>query len=112
MSISGFMITSVIVKIIFCLLLQEYVKGISKTGMQSNYGLEGQINACWTHKMTRTEIEQIRAAGFLISVIHGRHDIVAQIRHAKRLAEKLHPFARMVDLHGGHLVSHERTNEV
>ncbi|KMT15996.1 hypothetical protein BVRB_3g051780 isoform B [Beta vulgaris subsp. vulgaris] len=94
------------------ILYQEYVKGISKTGMQSNYGLEGQINACWTHKMTRTEIEQIRAAGFLISVIHGRHDIVAQIRHAKRLAEKLHPFARMVDLHGGHLVSHERTNEV
>ena len=53
--------------------LQQYVKGISKTGMQSNHGFEGQINACWTHKMTWEEIEQIRSAGFLISVIHGRY---------------------------------------
>lgn len=52
--------------------LQEYVKGISATGMQSNYGFEGQVNACWTHKVTRTEIELIRSAGFLVSVIHGR----------------------------------------
>lgn len=52
--------------------LQEYVKGISATGMQSNHGFEGQINACWTHKMTRKEIELIRSAGFLVSVIHGR----------------------------------------
>ncbi|CAO2821325.1 unnamed protein product [Amaranthus hypochondriacus] len=94
------------------ILYQEYVKGISKTGMQSNHGFEGQINACWTHKVTKTDIERIRSAGILISVIHGRHDIIAQISHAKRLAEKLHPFARMMDLHGGHLVSHERTNEV
>lgn len=94
------------------ILHQEYVKGISKTGMQSNHGFEGQINACWTHTLTRTEIERIRSAGLLISVIHGRHDIVAQISHAKRLAEKLHPYARMVELHGGHLVSHERTTEV
>ncbi|KAL5128486.1 hypothetical protein HKD37_14G040726 [Glycine soja] len=41
-----------------------------------------------------------------------RHDIIAQIYYAKRLAEKLHPVARMVDLHGGHLVSHERSEEV
>uniref|UniRef100_A0A7C8YKZ8 Carboxylesterase n=1 Tax=Opuntia streptacantha TaxID=393608 RepID=A0A7C8YKZ8_OPUST len=94
------------------ILYQEYVKGLSKSGMQSNHGFEGQINACWNHKMTRTEIEKIRSAGFLISVIHGRNDIVAQICHAKRLAEKLHPCAKMVDLCGGHLVSHERTNEV
>ncbi|KAJ8435199.1 hypothetical protein Cgig2_028385 [Carnegiea gigantea] len=94
------------------ILYQEYVKGLSKSGMQSSHGLEGQINACWNHKMTRTEIEKIRSAGFLISVIHGRNDIVAQLCHAKRLAEKLHPYAKMVDLHGGHLVSHERTNEV
>ncbi|KAF2291905.1 hypothetical protein GH714_036069 [Hevea brasiliensis] len=91
---------------------KEYVKGISSTGMQSNYGFEGQINACWTHKMTQMEIEVIRSAGFLVSVIHGRHDIIAQIYYAKRLAEKLQPVARMIDLHGGHLVSHERTKEV
>uniref|UniRef100_A0A803R265 AB hydrolase-1 domain-containing protein n=1 Tax=Cannabis sativa TaxID=3483 RepID=A0A803R265_CANSA len=94
------------------ILYQEYVKGISATGMQSNYGFEGQVNACWTHKVTRTEIELIRSAGFLVSVIHGRHDVIAQIYHARRLAEKLYPVARMVDLHGGHLVSHERTEEV
>lgn len=94
------------------ILYQQYVKGISKTGMQSNHGFEGQINACWTHKMTWEEIEQIRSAGFLISVIHGRQDIVAQMSHARRLAKQLYPFARMVELHGGHLVSHERTEEV
>ena len=54
-------------------LMQEYVKGISSTGMQSNHGFEGQINACWTHKMTKAELELIRTAGFLISVIHGRY---------------------------------------
>ncbi|KAL9337268.1 hypothetical protein Peur_069037 [Populus x canadensis] len=94
------------------ILYQEYVKGISSTGMQSSYGFDGQVNACWTHKMTRTETELIRSAGFLVSVIHGRHDIIAPIYYAKRLAEKLQPVARMVDLHGGHLVSHERTKEV
>lgn len=41
-----------------------------------------------------------------------RHDVIAQIHHAERLAAKLNPVARMVDLHGGHLVSHERTEEV
>ncbi|XP_042036670.1 putative aminoacrylate hydrolase RutD [Salvia splendens] len=94
------------------ILYQEYVKGISSTGMQSKYGFDGQINACWTHKMSRKEIESIRMAGFPISVIHGRHDIIAQLCHAKRLAERLYPSARMVELNGGHLVSHERTEEV
>ncbi|KAK7293896.1 hypothetical protein RJT34_16773 [Clitoria ternatea] len=93
-------------------LYQQYVKGISTTGMQSNYGFDGQLNACWTHKMTESEFEVIKSAGFLVSVIHGRHDIIAQIYYAKRLAQKLHPAARMVDLHGGHLVSHERPEEV
>ncbi|KAJ4953417.1 hypothetical protein NE237_030249 [Protea cynaroides] len=94
------------------ILYQEYVKGISSTGMQSNYGFEGQINACWTHKMTPKEVEGIQSAGLPISVIHGRHDIIAQIYHARKLAEKLQPMARMIDLHGGHLVSHERPEEV
>ncbi|KAK6926030.1 Alpha/beta hydrolase fold-1, partial [Dillenia turbinata] len=94
------------------ILHKEYVKGITSSGMQSSYGFEGQMNACWTHKMTQPEIERMRAAGFLISVIHGRYDIIAQIYYARRLAERLYPFCRMVDLHGGHLVSHERTQEV
>ncbi|KAG1346429.1 putative aminoacrylate hydrolase RutD [Cocos nucifera] len=91
---------------------QEYVKAISSTGMQSNSGFEGQINACWTHKMKPKELDTIRSSGFLVSVIHGRDDIIAQLNHAKRLAEKLQPAARMVELHGGHLVSHERPEEV
>ncbi|KAG6655182.1 putative aminoacrylate hydrolase RutD isoform X2 [Carya illinoinensis] len=94
------------------ILYQEYVRCISATGMQSNNGFEGQVNACWTHKMTRLEIERIHSAGFLVSVIHGRHDIIAQLYYARRLAEKLQPAARMIELHGGHLVSHERTEEV
>ncbi|XP_062232024.1 uncharacterized protein LOC133929325 isoform X3 [Phragmites australis] len=94
------------------ILYQEYVKGISSTGMQSNCGFEGQVSACWTHKMTTKELDTIRSAGFLISVIHGRYDIIAQLCHARRLAERLLPAARMVELHGAHLVSHERPNEV
>ncbi|KAI3800230.1 hypothetical protein L1987_35541 [Smallanthus sonchifolius] len=94
------------------ILYQEYVKGISATGMQSNYGFDGQIHACWTHKVSKPELEAIRAQGFLISIIHGRHDVIAQISHAQRLAKKLYPLARMIQLPGGHLVSHERTKEV
>ena len=41
-----------------------------------------------------------------------RYDVIAQIYYARRLAQRLYPMARMVDLHGGHLVSHERTEEV
>ncbi|TVU20421.1 hypothetical protein EJB05_36629 [Eragrostis curvula] len=96
----------------YYVLLSGVCEGISSTGMQSNCGFEGQVNACWTHKMTTKELDTIRSAGFLISVIHGRYDIIAQLCHARRLAERLHPAARMVDLHGAHLVSHERPDEV
>ncbi|XP_010442860.1 PREDICTED: uncharacterized protein LOC104725822 isoform X2 [Camelina sativa] len=94
------------------ILYEQYVKGISETGMQSKHGFDGQLNACWLHKITKPEIELIRSAGFLVSVIHGRHDVIAQICYARRLAQRLYPVAKMVDLHGGHLVSHERTEEV
>ncbi|AES58749.1 putative carboxylesterase [Medicago truncatula] len=94
------------------ILYQQYVKGISSSGMQSNYGFDGQLSACWNHKMTQKEIEAIKSAGFLVSVIHGRADIIAQLYYARRLAERFHPMARLVELHGGHLVSHERPEEV
>ncbi|CAI9767727.1 unnamed protein product [Fraxinus pennsylvanica] len=94
------------------ILYEEYVKNLSATGMQSTNGFEGQKNACWTHKMSIEEFESIRAAGFPVLVLHGRHDIIARLSHAKRLVEKFYPSARMVELHGGHLVSHERTEEV
>ncbi|URE14254.1 hydrolase, alpha beta fold family domain containing protein [Musa troglodytarum] len=91
---------------------KDYVKAISSSGMQSNYGFEGQLNACWTHNMTSKELETIRSSGFLVTIIHGRDDIIAQLDHARRLAKKLQPVARMVELHGAHLVSHERPEEV
>ncbi|GJN19644.1 hypothetical protein PR202_gb06939 [Eleusine coracana subsp. coracana] len=91
---------------------KEYVKGLSSGGMQSRHGFEGQLNACWTHKLSPKELDRIRSAGFLVLVLHGRYDVVAQLYHARRLAEKLQPAAKMVELHGGHLVSHERPAEV
>ncbi|CAM0954196.1 unnamed protein product [Alopecurus aequalis] len=94
------------------ILYKQYVRNISSSGMQSSCGFDGQINACWTHKMTTKELDTIRGSGFLVSVIHGRSDIIAQMCHAKRLADRLHPAARMVDLQGAHLVSHERPDEV
>ncbi|CAH1428879.1 unnamed protein product [Lactuca virosa] len=93
-------------------LYQGYVEGISATGMQSNHGFDGQVNACWTHRISKKEVEVIGKNGLLISVIHGRCDVIAQISHAKRLAHKLYPLAKMVELPGGHLVSHERSKEV
>lgn len=68
---------------------QEYVKGISATGMQSNYGFDGQIHACWMHKMTQKDIQTIRSAGFLVSVIHGRYMINHNAReHSCKILEK------------------------
>lgn len=60
--------------------MQQYVKGISETGMQSKYGFDGQLNACWLHKITKSEIELIRSAGFLVSVIHGRYATPTQLK--------------------------------
>ncbi|KAF8649465.1 hypothetical protein HU200_064309 [Digitaria exilis] len=93
-------------------LYQQYVKGLSSGGMQSRHGFEGQMNACWTHKLSTKELDKIRLAGFLVLIIHGRDDVVAQLYYARRLAEKLQPAAKLVELHGGHLVSHERPAEV
>jgi len=94
------------------MLYQEYVKGLSSGGMQSRHGFEGQLNACWTHKLSTKELDRIRLAGFLVLIIHGRDDVIAQLYYARRLAEKLQPAAKLVELHGGHLVSHERSAEV
>ncbi|KAG2657992.1 putative aminoacrylate hydrolase RutD isoform X1 [Panicum virgatum] len=94
------------------MLYQEYVKGLSSGGMQSRHGFEGQLNACWTHKLSTKELDRIRLAGFLVLIIHGRDDVIAQLYYARMLAEKLQPAAKLVELHGGHLVSHERPAEV
>ncbi|URE14258.1 hydrolase, alpha beta fold family domain containing protein [Musa troglodytarum] len=83
-----------------------------ETHYTKEYLDECQLNACWTHNMTSKELETIRSSGFLVTIIHGRDDIIAQLDHARRLAKKLQPVARMVELHGAHLVSHERPEEV
>ncbi|KAL8143863.1 LOW QUALITY PROTEIN: hypothetical protein V2J09_016895 [Rumex salicifolius] len=67
----------------------------------SNHGFEGQVNACWTHKVTRKELESILSGGFLMSIIHGRfmlknlnpanrNDVIAQIGHARSKRKHLH----------------------
>ncbi|GJM97008.1 hypothetical protein PR202_ga13898 [Eleusine coracana subsp. coracana] len=95
------------------MLYHEYVKGLSSPGgMQSRHGFDGQMNACWTHELSPKELDRIRSAGFPVLIIHGRDDVVAQSCHARRLAEKLQPAAKLVELRGGHLVSHERPVEV
>lgn len=94
------------------ILYQVYVRNISKSGMQIKHGFDGHANACWTHKVTPNEYEIMRTSGTLIAVIHGRDDIIAQVTHGRKIAKNLHPVARMIELHGGHLVSHEKPEEV
>ena len=57
-------------------------------------------------------LSQLRVNLQTNGALMSRYDVIAQVSHARRLAEKLYPLARMVELHGGHLVSHERTKEV
>ncbi|KAF3324602.1 aminoacrylate hydrolase RutD [Carex littledalei] len=94
------------------ILFQEYVKSMTSGGMQPKHGHEGQMHACWNHNMTQKEFDTIRLSGFPIAVIHGRDDLLAQVYHGRKVAEKLRPASRMVELHGAHLVSHERPVEV
>ncbi|KAL3693744.1 hypothetical protein R1sor_007395 [Riccia sorocarpa] len=93
-------------------LFKEYVRNLSNAGMQPKYGLEGQAYACWKHSLDSEEIHTIRSAGVMVSVVHGREDVIAQVEHARKLAKKLHPVSRMVELGGAHLVTHENTEEV
>lgn len=94
------------------ILYKEYVKNLSSSGMQPKHGLDGQFNACWTHVVTSRELDTIRSAGVRVVVIHGRGDIVAQVRYARKIAEKLQPVSRMVELPGGHMITHQHTKEV
>jgi len=48
----------------------------------------------------------------LIAISLCRGDIVAQIQHAQKLANKLHPVASMTELTGGHMVTHQNAHEV
>lgn len=94
------------------ILYKEYIRNTIASGMQPQHGLHGQLHACWTHGVTSEEYKRIRSSGFLVSVIHGRGDIIAQIAHARAIVEHLHPVACMVELSGGHLITHQNTDEV
>eukprot|EP00250_Pteridium_aquilinum_P009028 c18394_g1_i1 orf=519-1763(-) len=93
-------------------LYKEYVKNISASGMQPSHGQNGHINACWTHQVTSEDFERLRTSSILVSVIHGRGDVIAQVQHSGTIARKLHPVARLVELPGGHLITHQHTEEV
>lgn len=93
-------------------LLKEYVKSISASDMQSDHGQSGQLNACWTHRVTPEDYERLLTSSILVSVIHGRGDVIAQYRHGRSIFERLRPVARLTELPGGHLVTHQHTKEV
>eukprot|EP00246_Nothoceros_aenigmaticus_P017056 TRINITY_DN807_c0_g1_i3.p1 TRINITY_DN807_c0_g1~~TRINITY_DN807_c0_g1_i3.p1 ORF type:complete len:135 (+),score=7.71 TRINITY_DN807_c0_g1_i3:497-901(+) len=80
--------------------------------MQPTHGFDGQAHACWTHSLSDGEIEIVRSAGLPVLVIHGRGDVIAQIRHGRHFAKKLHPVARWIELPGGHMLTHQHTQEV
>ncbi|MCO5614862.1 hypothetical protein L7F22_069147 [Adiantum nelumboides] len=94
------------------LLYKEYVKNISASGLQNTHGQKGQMNACWTHQVSSEDYERLRTSSILISVVHGRSDVIAQIQHARAIARKLYPAARLLELPGGHLITHQHTKEV
>lgn len=94
------------------LLYKEYVKNISTSGMQKLHGQNGQLNACWTHRVTSEDYERLRTSSIHISVIHGRGDVIAQIRHARAIAKKLYPAARLLELPSGHFITHQHSKEV
>lgn len=94
------------------ILYKDYVKNLSTSGMQPKHGLDGQFHACWTHGVSSRELDRLRNAGVRVIVIHGTGDIVAQVRHARKIAEKLRPVSHMVELPGGHMITHQYTKEV
>eukprot|EP00897_Mesotaenium_endlicherianum_P001027 jgi/Mesen1/10925/ME000095S10262 len=91
---------------------EEYVANLRTAGKQPPHGTDGHLAACWTHCITPHDAATLSSGGFLISVIHGRHDIVARMTYGHNLARKLHPAARMTDLPGAHMLTMENPTEV
>ncbi|KAJ7299682.1 hypothetical protein O6H91_Y179100 [Diphasiastrum complanatum] len=91
---------------------KEYTNNLVISGMQPKYGFNGHAHACWMHCTSASEIKCIRSSRFPIVVVHGKGDVIAQIRHGRNLASRLSPLCQMVELPGGHLVTHENNIEV
>ncbi|GJP48367.1 hypothetical protein CLOM_g7663 [Closterium sp. NIES-68] len=95
------------------LLHVEYVEVLSTPGaMQLPHATSGHFNACWTHKLTRGNIDSICSARIPTAVIHGVDDIIAHVSLGERVAKRLGQVARFIPLLGAHMVVRERTHEV
>ncbi|CAI5495235.1 unnamed protein product [Closterium sp. Naga37s-1] len=95
------------------LLHVEYVQILSEPGaMQPPHAASGHFNACWTHKLTRDNIDSICSARIPTAVIHGVDDIIAHVSLGERVAKRLASVARFIPLLGAHMVVRERTHEV
>ncbi|CAI5466909.1 unnamed protein product [Closterium sp. Yama58-4] len=95
------------------LLHVEYVQVLSEPGaMQPPHAASGHFNACWTHKLTRNNIDSICSARIPTAVIHGVDDIIAHVSLGERVAKRLASVARFIPLLGAHMVVRERTHEV
>ncbi|CAI6004972.1 unnamed protein product [Closterium sp. NIES-64] len=95
------------------LLHVEYVQVLSEPGaMQPPHAASGHFNACWTHKLTRDNIDSICSARIPTAVIHGVDDIIAHVSLGERVAKRLASVARFIPLLGAHMVVRERTHEV
>ncbi|GLC54583.1 hypothetical protein PLESTB_000882000 [Pleodorina starrii] len=87
------------------LLVEEYVAASKENGPQPKAGEEGHLNAVMKHGLSASERRRLAAAGFPIKVLHGSEDIVAEPRHARRLAGQLR--APLVMMDGAHFITRD-----
>ncbi|GIL91824.1 hypothetical protein Vretifemale_19411 [Volvox reticuliferus] len=92
------------------LLVDEYVATSKENGPQSREGEEGHLNAVMTHKLTASERQRLGAFGIPIKVIHGSEDILAELRHARRLARDLG--APLVVVDGAHFIPRDCAHQI
>ncbi|GJP41346.1 hypothetical protein CLOM_g1006 [Closterium sp. NIES-68] len=92
---------------------KEYVRVLSvPAAMQTTHGANGHLNACWTHSLSRHDVDEICSAHIPTAVIHGRDDVIAHISLGERVARSLGKVARFFPLLGAHMVLRERAHEV
>ncbi|KXZ49437.1 hypothetical protein GPECTOR_21g663 [Gonium pectorale] len=87
------------------LLREEYIAGGKAGPGQPPHGQAGQLNAVFTHSLSKAEQKTLEEAPFPIKYIHGQHDILAAPRHAARLASAMS--APMVVLDGAHFITRD-----
>ena len=77
---------------------------------QAPAGLWGQVRVVLSHRVSRREAATLRDGGFPITVLHGRHDLLASRAAGGRLAARLG--AAYVEIEGAHFLTRERGPEV